>query len=145
MWGGGLGCADGCQKGRIPLFYTSAQSVCLTVCYSACVCVCECTWEQVNTKSITTNPRVETCNSDRFTRMRPQIYGCAPICMGVSVFSGETLCVTQDKLVFVKSSRSRDSEPQFGVKMEREHIMISARNSEYVRASSGQQVASVFQ
>lgn len=33
--------------------------------------------------------------------MRPQIYVCVSICMGVSVFSGETLCVTQDKLVFV--------------------------------------------
>ena len=38
------------------------------------------------------------------------------MCMGATVFSGETLCTTQDKLVFVRA-RSQDSEclsePQF--------------------------------
>lgn len=65
----------------------------LCVCVFVCMCVC----------AITTNARVKTCNSDHFTRARPQIYGCVSICMGVSVFSRETLCVTQDKLVFVRA------------------------------------------
>lgn len=82
------------------------------------LCVCVCTWVQVNTKSITTNPTVETCNSDSFTRMHPQIYGCVSICMGVSVFSRKTLCVTQDKLIIVRAATHSEcsSEPQFGKK-----------------------------
>lgn len=79
--------------------------------------------------------------------MRPQIYCCVSICMGVSVFSRETLCVTQDKLVFVRAAvhktKSASQNHSLG-KMEKEHIMIPARNSEYVWASSGQQVASVL-
>ena len=108
----------GCPKGRIPLLYTSAQaSVSLLVIVCVCVCVCVRTHLGAS-ESITTNPGVETCNSDRFTRMHPQIYGCVSICMGVSVFSGETPCVTQDKRVFVRAgvhkTRERFSEPQFG-------------------------------
>lgn len=32
-------------------------------------------------------PRVETCDSNCFTRMHLQIYGCGSACMGASVFS----------------------------------------------------------
>lgn len=70
-------------------------------------------------------PRVETRNSDCFTRMRPRIYGCGSMCKGASVFSRETLCVTQDKLVFVTAvykTHSASWNHSLG-KMEKERIM----------------------
>lgn len=61
----------------------------------------------VNTESITTNPRAETRNLGHFTRMYQEIYGCVSVCMcicrGMSVFSEEMLCMTQDRLVFVRA------------------------------------------
>lgn len=57
-------------------------------------------------------PRVETVNSDRFTRMCPQIYGCVSMCMDASVFRKEMLCTTQDKLVFVRVVHNTQSASQ---------------------------------
>lgn len=77
----------------------------------ACICVCVCIHRGYNR-----NLRVKTC-SGHFTRTLPQIYGCASLLMGVSVFSREMLCVTQDKLLFVRTSvhkTKRFSEPHFG-------------------------------
>lgn len=70
-----------------------------------------CVRVSVNAKSITANPRAETCNLGHFTRMYPEIYGCVPVCMcicrGMSVFTGEMLCMTQDRLVFVRAGVTR--------------------------------------
>lgn len=59
--------------------------VCVSVYSCVFVCVCVYIWVQVNIKSITTNPRVEPCNSDCFTRMHPQIYGCVYLSAWVRV------------------------------------------------------------
>lgn len=66
--------------------------------------------------------------------------------MGVSVFSGETLFMTQDKLVFVgeESQNSKQfSELQVG-KMEKSYVMIPVWNSEYALLFSSHQVFSLF-
>lgn len=119
-----------CQKGRIPLLYTSAQSVCLTICYFLlCVWVCVHTHLGASEQQgYNHKPGVETCSSDHFTRMRPQIYGCVSMCKVTSAFSRETLCVTQDKLVFVRTAHKtqRASQNHSLGKMEKEHIMIPA-------------------
>lgn len=55
---------------------------CLSHYLLLCVYVYVHTWVQVNTRFTTS--RVKTCNSDHFTRMQPQIYGC--VCLSAWVW-----------------------------------------------------------
>lgn len=104
----------------------------------------------MNNESMTAKPELK--HAARFTRMYPQIYGCVSMCMGVSVFSRKTQCVTQDKHVFVKAAvhktQSASQNHNLGKlkkKKNRERMMIPVGILNMLWASSSQQYDSVFQ
>lgn len=114
-----------------------------------CVTVYVHAWVQVNTEFITTNSRVKTCNSDRFTRMQPQIYGCVCVYLhGCECVSKRDAMRDSGQACLCKSGRSQDSEhffePLVG-KWQRSILWSQPGILNMCRPSSCQQVASVFQ